>query len=89
MLNLALVLISTLIVSAFIMFSFLMGLHYGSKVKNNEVINIPNPVKAVKKIKAENRFENEMKKDNKYIEDVLYNIDAYNGTSEGQKTLNK
>lgn len=71
------------------MFSFLAGLHYGSKVKNNEVINIPNPVKAVKKIKAENRFEMENKKENEYIEDVFYNINSYDGTSKGQKTLNK
>ena len=89
MLNLVLIVISTLVISAFIMFSFLAGLHYGSKVKNNEVINIPNPGKAIQKRKAEHRFEMETKKEKEYIEDVFHNIDIYNGTSEGQKTISK
>ena len=31
-----------------IFLAFITGLHYGSKVKNSEVIDIPNPVKKIK-----------------------------------------
>lgn len=68
-----------------IFFAFIVGLHYGSKTKKEEVISIPNPVKVVKEsinsVKEQKQISLEQQ-----IEDInLANIDTYDGTDIGQK----
>ena len=87
--NLVLILISTIIISAFIMFSFIVGLHYGSKVKKNEVINIPTPNKVIQKKRQQIRFEEEKERKDQALETMLYNIEVYDGTGNGQKEIIK
>ena len=61
--------------------AFIVGLHYGSKVKKNEVIEMPSPVKVIKEHKI-----NKQKDMEQQIEEInLYNIDSYDGTELGQK----
>lgn len=88
-LNLILILISTMIISAFIMIAFIVGLHYGSKVKKGEVIQITNPQKNIRSRKEQKSFEMKQQKESEYLDDILYNIDIYDGTGNGQKDIVK
>lgn len=67
-----------------IFLSFVVGLHYGSKVRNNEVITIPNPVKKIKEHKEVKKVEAKLDKEQKIEEINLANIDSYDGTELGQ-----
>lgn len=66
-----------------IFLSFITGLHYGSKVKNNEPIEI-NPVKKIKEYKETKKTEEKLDKEQQIEEINLANIDSYNGTELGQ-----
>ena len=64
-----------------IFLAFITGLHYGSKVKNGETIEMPSPSKVIKEHKI-----NKQKDIEQEIEEInLYNIDSYDGTELGQK----
>lgn len=79
------------IFGVFIIFSFIVGLHYGSKVRDNEKITIPNinPVKAIKKHRKDKREEERIEHE-KLIEEInLENIESYDGTGSGQKEIPK
>ena len=72
-----------------IFLSFVMGLHYGSKVKKEEVIELPNPVRTVRrnieKAKEEKKIDMEQ-----HVEEInLANIESYDGTGLGQKEFPK
>lgn len=64
--------------------AFITGLHYGSKVKNNEVIDIPNPVKKIKETREIKKVEQKLDKEAMIEEINLANIDSYDGTDLGQ-----
>lgn len=64
-------------------FAFLSGLHYGSKIKNNEPINI-NPVRMAKEHKEIKRIEDKLDREQQIEEINLANIDSYDGTELGQ-----
>lgn len=68
-----------------IFLAFITGLHYGSKIKKNEVIEIPNPIKSAKEMVRESKLEKKKDKEQEIEEINLANIDAYNGTELGQK----
>jgi len=72
---------------AFIMGSFALGLHYGSKIKNNETIDLPtvNPVKIIKNNIEERKAEKKRSKEELIDEINLSNIENYDGTGLGQK----
>jgi len=72
-----------------IFFAFVIGLHYGSKVKHNEIIDIPtvNPAKIVKQKIKEHKEEEKKEKIELIEETNLYNIDNYDGTGIGQKDI--
>lgn len=74
-----------------IFLAFITGLHYGSKVKNNEVINMPNinPVKVVKNKIEDKKIEKAREKEQIIEEINLANIDSYDGTGIGQKDFPK
>ena len=66
-----------------IFLSFIVGLHYGSKIKNNEPINI-NPVRMVKEHREIKKIEDKLDKEQQIEEINLANIDLYDGTELGQ-----
>ena len=70
-----------------IFFAFITGLHYGSKIKSDEVIEIPNPVKKVKEHKQVKKLEKKLDKEAIIEEINLANIDSYDGTELGQQSF--
>ena len=87
--------IETLIIctifGVFIFAAFIVGLHYGSKVKNNERIELPNlnPVKAVKNHIKEKEVSAKQEKQDLIDEINLANIESYDGTGLGQIEIPK
>lgn len=74
---------------ALIFLAFIWGLHYGSMIKHDKVIEKPNvnPVKIIKK-EIEHHREEEKNDKERAIEEInLYNIDNYDGTGIGQKDI--
>lgn len=67
-----------------IFLAFITGLHYGSKIKSGEVIEIPNPVKEIKKHKEIKKIAKKIDKEQQIEEINLANIDSYDGTDLGQ-----
>lgn len=75
------------IFGVFIFTSFVLGLHYGSKIQNNEKINLPevNPIKMIKENIKESKIEKKNDREQLVNEINLENIDTYDGTGIGQK----
>jgi hypothetical protein len=71
----------------FILLSFVLGLNYGVKLRNNEPIDVPNlnPVKAVKNAVKEAKEEHTKNIERTINEINTFNIDNYDGTGLGQK----
>ena len=68
-----------------VFFAFITGLHYGSKIKKGETIELPSPARVVKEHKISKQKDKEQQ-----IEEInLYNIDSYDGTELGQKEFPK
>ena len=72
-----------------IFFAFKIGLYYGAKIKNDELIDKPkiNPIKIVKEQFDDFKDENKLKIKQQIEETNLYNIDNYDGTGMGQKEI--
>ena len=64
---------------------FMIGAKVGQKVVKGEEINLPtvNPLTAVREHQARKEAEMELDK----METILRNVEAYDGTSNGQKDL--
>lgn len=77
------------IFGVFILVSFILGLSFGVKLRNNEKIEMPtiNPVKKIKKIVNEHKEEKNSLKEQELFETEMANIDVYDGTGIGQKEL--
>lgn len=73
------------ITSILIFSAFIIGLHYGSKIKNNEKIEVINPIKRIDTYFEEKHNKEIVQKEQKIEEINLYNIDNYDGTGLGQK----
>lgn len=73
----------------FIFISFFLGLHYGSKIRNNETINIPNfnPISVIETHKREKEKQQKQEREMLIEEINLANIDSYDGTGLGQKDI--
>lgn len=69
----------------FILISFTIGLYYGSKVRKDEPIALPNPVKKVKQIKKTKELEAKVERQKLIDEINLANIENYDGTGFGQQ----
>lgn len=70
-----------------IFLAFITGLHYGSKVKENKVIEMPtlNPIKKLEEHNEIKKMKEKIDKETIIEEINIANIDAYDGTSAGQK----
>lgn len=81
------IVIICILFGAFIMASFIIGLYYGSKIKNNEKIELPevNPVKIIKNNIEERKAEKKRTEEELIDEINSFNIDNYDGTGLGQK----
>lgn len=68
---------------------FFVGAKIGQKVVNKETIEIPNlnPIKALYNAKQEKKERKEKEAEDEYVKTIMYNIDNYDGTSKGQKTI--
>lgn len=78
----------TLIIIAIVSILNIVCFLIGGKVaqmiyKNKEIKIIPNPIKEIKEYKE----EQEISKEEQRFKDIADNIDAYNGTSIGQKKI--
>ena len=69
----------------FILVSFTIGLSFGVKLRNNEKIELPNPVKEIKKNRVIKKQAEKLAREAEIEEINLANIDAYDGTEFGQK----
>ena len=67
--------------------SFIIGLHYGSKIKSGEIIEVPNPIRKVKEHKQIKKIEKKLDKEALIEEINLANIDSYDGTELGQQNF--
>ena len=63
----------------------IVGVKVGQKAYRGEDISmkLPNPVEKVQSFKV----SQEKKKEQEAVEDMLYNIDVYDGTSLGQRDI--
>ena len=75
------------IFGAFIFLSFITGLSYGTKIKNNEKIELPNPVRYIKDKNIQKQLDESQAKKQAITEVNLYNIENYDGTGLGQKEI--
>ena len=75
------------IFGVFILISFLLGLVFGFKLRNDEKITMPNlnPIKTVKNYKKEKEFQKNKELEEEILKINLENIENYNGTEYGQK----
>jgi len=66
---------------------FFIGAKVGQKVVNNKELNLPNPIKAIKEDIQAYEETKEAMKEQERLDTIAYNIDAYDGTSIGQKEI--
>lgn len=73
------------VIGAMNILCFMVGAKVGQTVSRGERVEIPtvNPVQAIREHREDKRAEIERSK----IETILSNIDAYDGTSYGQKDV--
>ena len=69
--------------------AFITGLHYGSKIRKNESIEMINPIRSVKEHVKESKISKKKDKEQEIEEINLANIDSYDGTNLGQKEFPK
>jgi len=69
--------------------NFITGVKVGQKVVRGETVETPNlnPIKAVNKAITEHKVQKEKELEDQYYEAIMHNIDAYDGTSTGQKKI--
>ncbi len=67
---------------------FFVGYHM-----RNKTIEIPEPVKHphqyIKKKRKDKKEQKEVQEEINYLNDVLYNIETYDGTGIGQRTIRR
>ena len=75
------------IFGVFILLSFILGLVFGCKLRNNEKITMPslNPIRVVSKHKQERELQRNKKLEEEILKTNLENIENYDGTEYGQK----
>lgn len=68
-------------------YMFILGAKIGQRVQTGKEIETPkiDPLKPVREHKA----RKEVEKEEKYIQNILDNIDMYDGTGVGQKDLTR
>lgn len=66
---------------------FFIGARVGQKVVNNKELNLPNPIKTIKEDIQAYEETREAVKEQERLDTIAYNIDAYDGTSIGQKEI--
>lgn len=77
-------LILIIVIGTMNLLCFYFGAKVGQKVVNREEIKVlPNPIKAYQK----HQEKKEQEKETEVMDTILHNIDAYDGTSIGQKDI--
>ena len=82
------IIISNVINGIFILLAYTLGLKNGQKLSKNENIELhKNPIKEYKENKISRELEKEQNEDITRLNNILKNIDSYDGTSDGQEEI--
>ena len=78
-----------LVVGTLCIACFFVGAKVGQTVSNGERIETPdlNPVKAIKEHQEKKAAEREQETEQRKIETIMRNIEAYDGTTKGQEDV--
>ena len=78
-----------LVVGTLCIVCFFIGAKVGQTVANGERIETPdlNPVKAIKEHQEKKAAEREQETEQRKIETIMRNIEAYDGTTKGQEDV--
>lgn len=80
--------ISNVTISIFILLAYTLGLKNGQKLSKNEMIELPkNPIKEYKENKISRELEKEQNEHITRFNNILKNIDSYDGTSASQEEI--
>lgn len=87
--EIVLILVLILAVSALNIACFFIGAKVGQRVTKGENIELPslNPVKAVKEHNEKKQAEKEAEREQERIRTIMENIENYDGTPYGQKDV--
>lgn len=78
-----------LLIALIISFSNIACLIMGLKIRDCKEIKISNPVEMIKEHKENKEIQQEEHQKQKALETMLYNIEIYDGTEEGQRDIEK
>lgn len=79
---------SNVIIGIFILLAYTLGLKNGQKLSKEEMIELPkNPIKEYKENKISRELEKEQNEDITRLNNILKNIDSYDGTSASQEEI--
>lgn len=79
----------TLLIALIISFSNIACLIIGLKIRDGKEIKISSPVEMIKEHKENKETRQEEKQKQEALETMLYNIERYDGTEEGQLDIKK
>lgn len=87
--EIVLILVLILAVSALNIACFFIGAKVGQRVSKGENIELPslNPVKAVKEHNEKKQAEKEAEREQERLNTIMENIENYDGTPYGQKDV--
>lgn len=78
-----------LLIALIISFSNIACLIIGLKIRDDKKIKISSPVEMIKEHKENKEIKHEEQQKQKALETMLYNIDRYDGTEEGQREIER
>ncbi len=78
-----------LLIALIISFSNIACLIIGLKIRDGKEIKISSPVEMIKEHKENKEIKQEEHQKQKALETMLYNIEIYDGTEEGQRDIEK
>lgn len=79
--------VSNLITALIVIFAYSLGIRNGQKIANNEKVNVlPDIKETVSKVEdISEHFK--QKEELEELDSILQNLDNYDGTANGQKTI--
>ena len=79
--------ILALVFTALCMVCTFFGAYLGQKVRDGERIEPPHPVEAFKERREKKAAEMEQENEQRKIDTIMRNIEAYDGTGKGQEDV--
>lgn len=78
-----------LLIALIFSFSNIACLIIGLRIRDGKEIKISSPVEMIKEYKENKETQQEEEQKQKALETMLYNIDRYDGTEEGQREIER